>query len=92
MRAMRKVVAENSTLVDVSRYLQRALVRVGNNKTKLARDAGISRNTLYRILRGDLEENRIITLIKLAVVLKVKVQEVLAIYFHESRLPADRLD
>lgn len=66
---------------EVEQYLMQVVARTGNNKSRLARDAGISRNTLYRILRGDLEEVKLATISKLTRVLKMKPQALMSIYF-----------
>ncbi|WP_414718059.1 helix-turn-helix domain-containing protein [Thiothrix sp. UBA5583] len=60
------------------------VARAGNNKSRIARDAGISRNTLYRILRGDLEEVKIATISKLTRVLKVRPQVLMSMYFQRD--------
>lgn len=69
---------------EVEQYLMQVVARAGNNKSRIARDAGISRNTLYRILRGDLEEVKITTISKLTRVLKVRPQVLMSMYFQKD--------
>ena len=67
--------------IEVSRYLEQVMVKAGSNKSSLARTAGISRNTLYRILSGDLEEIKITSIIRLAEALNIEPHAIMAIYF-----------
>ncbi len=67
--------------MEVSRYLEQVMVKTGNSKSGLARTAGISRYTLYRILSGELEEIKITNIIRLAGALNIDAQAIMTIYF-----------
>lgn len=62
-------------------YLRMKVGEMRKSNTEIARQAGISRRTWYRLLNADVEEARLSTLIKLASVLDTSVVNLLGIYY-----------
>jgi transcriptional regulator with XRE-family HTH domain len=73
--------------MDLANYLRLQMVQLGLSNTEVAIRANISRLTWYRLLRGDIMEVKISTLVAIAYALDLHFYQLLAVRFNKKRLP-----
>jgi len=67
--------------IDLANLLQKRIKQLKITKSELARNSGISRQTLYKLLNADVDEAKLSTLVKVSQVLKVHPMDLLRTYF-----------
>lgn len=67
--------------VDLAKVLHERTLQLKLSKSDVAKGAGISRQTLYKILNADIHEAKLSTIVKLSQVLQLHPMDLLRIYF-----------
>ncbi|MEZ5449629.1 MAG: helix-turn-helix transcriptional regulator [Thiolinea sp.] len=71
---------------DVANFLKEKTRESGLSHTEIARRTGLSRQTRYKLLNGDIQEAKFSTLIKVSRALNVHPVELLSLYFSPHTL------
>lgn len=66
---------------DFAVYLEQRIVELGLCKSEVARRAGISRQTWYRLAAADVQDLKLTTIIRLASALQTSPLHLLGLYF-----------
>ena len=66
--------------VKVAKHLENAVKKSGLSITEISKNARVSRQTLYRVLRADIREIKLSTMLGVCKALQVDPVEVLRIY------------
>ena len=72
--------------VDLAKTLTERMIQLKLSKSQVAKDAGFSRQTLYKLLNADIDEARLSTIIKISQALQLHPTDLLRIYFKNISL------
>lgn len=73
--------------VDLANYVQRRMKTLNISMKDAALRSGLSRQTWHKLMRAEIQEAKVSTLIKVAAILRISVPVLLDIYF-QSRTSA----
>nr|CAA6829338.1 MAG: Unknown protein [uncultured Thiotrichaceae bacterium] len=75
--------------LDLADLLSCQIDKKNINRSQLAKQAGISRQTLYKLLNAEIEEAKLSTLVKLSYALQLPPIDVIGVFFNSSSLQAN---
>lgn len=78
--------------IDLANLLSQQIEETKINRTQLAKQANISRQTLYKLLNAEIEEAKLSTLIKLSHALKLHPVDLMRVFFSASNLNTNQPD
>lgn len=85
----------NMSASDLANFIKSHLQRNGLSVTELARQAGLTRQSLHSFLQGQIEQTRLATFSQIAEALKIHPIDLLRIFFarwpFSTNLPSDKL-
>ncbi|QLQ33913.1 MAG: helix-turn-helix domain-containing protein [Candidatus Thiothrix singaporensis] len=70
--------------IDLAKYVQARMEKLDLTVTSAAQRSGISRQTWHKLMRADIKEAKISTLIRVANALKITVPDLIEVYFHSG--------
>ncbi|SEA21003.1 Helix-turn-helix domain-containing protein [Thiothrix caldifontis] len=73
--------------IDLASYVQRRMKTLNISMKDAATRSGLSRQTWHKLMRAEIQEAKVSTLIKVAAILRISVPVLLDIYF-QSRTSA----
>lgn len=77
--------------IDLAKVLQERISQLKLSKIEVAKGAGISRQTLYKLLNADIDEAKLSTIVKLSKVLQLHPMDLLRIYFNRMSLKNSKI-
>ena len=78
--------------LDLADLLSYQIEKININRSQLAKKAGISRQTLYKLLNAEIEEAKLSTLVKLSHALQLPPIDVMKVFFNSSSLQTNKTD
>lgn len=76
--------------LDLANYMKERLQTLGITTVSAAQQSNISRQTWHKLLRADIDEARLSTLIKVAATLETHPLSLMRIYFYGTALPQSK--
>ncbi|OQX07777.1 MAG: hypothetical protein BWK73_27155 [Thiothrix lacustris] len=70
--------------MDLAHYVQRRMQVLNLSLKDAAARSGLSRQTWHKLLRAEIQEAKVSTLIKVAATLRVSVPDLLEVYFQSN--------
>lgn len=74
--------------IELAKYVQARMEMLDLNVTSAARKSGISRQTWHKLMRADIKEAKLSTLMGVSKTLKTTVPHLVEVYFQPGGLPA----
>ncbi len=78
--------------LDLANLLSNQIENLSLNRSQLVKKAGISRQTLYKLLNAEIDEAKLSTLVKLSSALQLHPLDVMRVYFNASTLKTATAD
>lgn len=78
--------------LDLAELLSFQIDKISINRSQLAKQARISRQTLYKLLNAEIEEAKLSTLVRLSHALHLSPVEVMKVFFNASSLSIHKSD
>jgi len=78
--------------LDLANLLSYQINNLNLNRSQLVKRAGISRQTLYKLLNAEIEEAKLSTLVKLSHALQLHPLDVIRVYFNACTLTSAQAD
>lgn len=70
--------------LDLANYVQRRMEVLGLSIKDVAERSGLSRQTWHKLMRAEIQEAKVSTLIKVAATLRTSVPDLLEVYFQSN--------
>ena len=70
--------------MDLANYVQRRMQVMDLSLKEAAERSGISRQTWHKLMRAEIQEAKVSTLIKVAATLRISVPDLLDVYFQSN--------
>lgn len=70
--------------MDLANYVQRRMQVMDLSLKEAAERSGISRQTWHKLMRAEIQEAKVSTLIKVAATLRISVPDLLEVYFQSN--------
>ncbi|TXH68233.1 MAG: XRE family transcriptional regulator [Thiothrix sp.] len=71
--------------IDLAEYIQERMDTLGLSVTAAAERSGVSRQTWHKLMRADIQEAKLSTLMRVARTLETPAPTLLNLYFHSGR-------
>lgn len=78
--------------LDLADFLSHQIKKTNINRSQLAKQAKISRQTLYKLLNAEIEEAKLSTLVKLSHALQLHPLDLMQVFFNASQLNTNKTD
>ncbi|WP_298610210.1 helix-turn-helix transcriptional regulator [uncultured Thiothrix sp.] len=76
--------------IDLAGYIQERMDALGLSVTAAAERSGVSRQTWHKLMRADIQEAKLSTLMRVARTLETPAPDLLSIYFYSGRKRANQ--